>query len=231
VTVSDTGAGMTEEVREHMFEPFFTTKKPGQGTGLGLAAVHGTIHSHGGAIAVSSTVAVGTTIDLYLPAIERQFAEPPMLHTRTSPVAVGVGPMRARVLLADDEALVREATVSMLESFGCEVQAVGDGTALIDALAEGARPDLVVSDLAMPGLGGVRLVQTLEAIMPAGPLLLITGFSGDDVSKTCPPRRNRQLLRKPFTRSELQQAVHDLLGEARFARAADGAVPANTSGR
>ncbi len=230
LTVTDTGSGMTEDVREHMFEPFFTTKKPGQGTGLGLAAVHGTIHNHGGAIAVASGIGVGTTINLYLPAIDRQFTEPSMQRTR-SPVAVGVGPMRARVLLADDEALVREATASMLESFGCEVQSVGDGTALIDALAEGARPDLVVSDLAMPGLGGVRLVQTLEAIMPAGPLLLITGFSGDDVSKTCPPRRNRRLLRKPFTRSELQQAVHDLLGEARFARPVEDAASANTSGR
>jgi two-component system, cell cycle sensor histidine kinase and response regulator CckA len=232
VMVTDTGSGMTEEVREHMFEPFFTTKRPGHGTGLGLAAVHGTVLNHGGAIAVSSGVAIGTTIELYLPAIERQFAEPSMQRTQSSPVAVGVGPMRARVLLADDEALVCEATASMLESFGCEVQAVGDGTALIDALAEGARPDLVVSDLAMPGLGGVRLVQTLEAIMPARPLLLITGFSGDDVSKTCPPLRNRHLLRKPFTRSELQQAVHALLGEARFARTdGDVAPSANTSGR
>jgi CheY-like chemotaxis protein len=202
-------------VRERMFEPFFTTKQPGQGTGLGLAAVHGTIHSHGGAIAVSSCVGLGTTIDLYLPAIEQQLAEPPIQRARPL-VSVGFGPMRARVLLADDEALVREATAAMLESFGCEVQSVGDGTALIDALAEGAHPDLVVSDLAMPGLGGVRLVQTLEAIMPASPVLLITGFSGEDVSKTCPPRRNRHLLRKPFTRSELQQAVHDLLGSARF---------------
>jgi PAS domain S-box-containing protein len=213
LTVADTGLGMTEEVRERMFEPFFTTKAIGQGTGLGLSAVHGTIHSHGGAIAVSSTVGLGTTIVLYLPAIAQRHVEP--ADERARPI-VALGPMRPRVLLADDEAFARQATVAMLESLGCEVQAVADGTSLIDALAEGANPDLVVSDLAMPGLGGVRLVQTLEAILHDRPLLLITGFSGDDVSKTCPPRRNRQLLRKPFTRSELQQAIVGLLGPLRL---------------
>jgi CheY-like chemotaxis protein len=210
---------MSDEVRERMFEPFFTTKEIGQGTGLGLSAVHGTIHSHGGAIAVSSTVGHGTTIDLYLPAIERQPIESTEKRARS---IVSLGPMRARILLADDERFAREATAAMLESLGCEVQAVVDGTSLIDALAEGASPDLVVSDLAMPGLGGVRLVQTLEAIMPDRPLLLITGFSGDDVSKTCPPRRNRQLLRKPFTRGELQQSILGLLGAARLGPRADG---------
>ena len=103
----------------------------------------------------------------------------------------------ARVLLADDEALARMATVAMLESLGCEVRAVHDGTALIDALAEGELPDIIVSDLAMPGLGGVGLVQTLDALRPDCPLLLITGFSGEDVAAACTPRLNRKLLRKP----------------------------------
>jgi CheY-like chemotaxis protein len=175
---------------------------------------------------VSSYVGLGTTIDLYLPAVEPQLFASPSQRVRQA-ASASIGAMRARVLLAEDEALGREATVAMLASFGCEVKAVVDGTALIDALAEGVRPDLVVSDLAMPGLGGVRLVQTLEAIMPASPLLLITGFSGDDVSKTCPPRHNRRLLRKPFTRSELQQAVEDLLGSARFAGTTDDSASAN----
>jgi PAS domain S-box-containing protein len=216
VTVADRGSGMTDEVRERMFEPFFTTKALGKGSGLGLAAVHGTIRSHGGAIAVSTCVGVGTSVDLYLPALEPQLSE--LQNQPSSALTISFAPLRARVLLADDETFVRNATAAMLESLGCEVQSVGDGSALIDALAEGANPDLIVSDLAMPGLGGARLVQTLEAIRPTGPLILITGFSGDDVSKTCPPRSNRRLLRKPFMRAELQQTVHDLLGTSRFGK-------------
>jgi hypothetical protein len=157
---------MSDEVRERMFEPFFTTKALGQGTGLGLAAVHGTIRGHGGAIAVASNVGVGTSIDLYLPATEPQSAELP--KPVRSALTVAFAPLPARVLLAADEPLVRGAVAAMLESLGCQVQVVEDGSTLIDALAEGANPDLVVSDLAMPGLGGVRLVQTLEATVPQG---------------------------------------------------------------
>lgn len=216
LTVADGGSGMSAEVRERMFEPFFTTKGLGQGTGLGLAAVHGTIRGHGGAIAVSTRVGIGTSVDLYLPAIEPRLSELP--RQSRSALTVAFAPLPARVLLADDEPLVRNATAAMLESLGCQVQVVEDGSTLIDALAEGADPDLIVSDLAMPGLGGVRLVQTLEAIRPAGPLILITGFAGDDVAKTCPPRDNRRLLRKPFTLSELQQTLHALLGASRFGK-------------
>jgi CheY-like chemotaxis protein len=104
--------------------------------------------------------------------------------------------------------------VALLESAGCHVASVRDGTALIETLAAGAMPDVIVSDLAMPGLGGVKLVQTIEALRPDCALLLITGFSGDDVSIACPPRSRRRLLRKPFLRAELLRALNELLTQA-----------------
>jgi two-component system cell cycle sensor histidine kinase/response regulator CckA len=206
ISVEDTGTGISTDVREHMFEPFFTTKAPGEGTGLGLAAVHGTVRGHRGGIAVASQEGIGTQIAMILPAIEGSV----MIASEPSDTVLPTR-LHARVLLADDEALARSATTSLLEALGCEVQSVSDGTALIDAIAEGADPDVIVSDLAMPGLGGVNLVQTLEAMRPHCALLLITGFSGDDVSNACPARSGRRLLRKPFSRAELLRALSELL--------------------
>jgi CheY-like chemotaxis protein len=176
---------------------------------FGLPAVHGTVRAHGGAIAITTAPGVGTTFELYLPAmLAASVAEAP---ERPSAPLVVLSPMHARVLLADDEALARTATAAMLESLGCEVRAVDNGAALIAALAEGELPDLIVSDLAMPGLAGIGLVQALDALRPGCPLLLITGFSGEDVSAACTPRLNRRLLRKPFQRADLQKQLRELL--------------------
>jgi PAS domain S-box-containing protein len=208
IRVGDTGSGMTERVRERMFEPFFTTKPAGKGTGLGLAAVHGTMRSHQGTIAVNSQIGVGTHIELFMPAIaserlsksELPVPEPPQLPS-----------FRARVLLADDEPLLRDVLVAMLQSANCEVQAVSDGEALLDALAAGATPDVIVTDLVMPGIGGTHLLHMLEASQPACPLVLITGYAGEDVSVGLSRRTRHRLLRKPFQHAELMAAIAELL--------------------
>ena len=206
IRVSDTGAGMSEAVRERMFEPFFTTKPAGKGTGLGLAAVHGTVRAHRGAIVVHSQEGVGSTFDLYFPA-----AAATQHATRAPEDRAAAPPLCARVLVADDEPLVREALVAILVVAGCEVQVVDSGEALIETLAAGATPDVIISDLMMPGLSGRRLVQTLEATRPGCPLLLITGFTGDDVSTALSGRSSHRLLRKPIAQAELIKALQELL--------------------
>jgi PAS domain S-box-containing protein len=209
--VSDTGSGMSEAVRERLFEPFFTTKAVGKGTGLGLAAVHGTVLNHRGTIAVTSQPGIGTTLELTFPA-----APAPAVAIRTSDVrATQPSRMHARVLLADDEPLVRDTLTAMLQATGCEVRAVNNGEALLEALATGPTPDLIVSDLIMPGLSGKDLVRALETFTPGCPLLLITGFSAEDVSSALSGRSSHRLLRKPFTRSELLKALHELLPKQR----------------
>lgn len=208
IRVSDTGAGMSEAVRERIFEPFFTTKATGKGTGLGLAAVHGTVRNHRGAIVVHSREGVGTTFDLYFPA--GRGSKPSIVVPEDRPPSQR---LCASVMVADDEPLVRDALVAVLVLAGCEVHAVESGEALIEALASGATPDVIVSDLVMPGLSGKNLVQTLENTRPGCPLLLITGFTGDDVSDVLTGRSSHRLLRKPIAQAELVRALRELLPE------------------
>ena len=205
IRVQDTGTGMSQAVREQLFDPFFTTKSLGQGSGLGLAAVHGTVSNHLGAVVVESEEGVGSRFDLYFP----WHAEPP--RAARAPEPVSTPPLCARVLLADDEPLVRQTLVAMLTHDGCQVQAVDSGEALVAALATGPAPDVIVSDLMMPGLCGIQLVRTLQATRRGCPLLLITGFTGDDVSRALPSDNSCLLLRKPFTQSELYAALAQLL--------------------
>ena len=207
LSVEDTGTGMSREVREHMFDPFFTTKAAGEGTGLGLSAVHGTMRGHHGAIAVHSQVGVGTRIELLLPALESLANEAAQERFDGGVPAS----LKARVLLADDEALARSAIASLLVTAGCEVQALADGAAIMEVLRHGPAPDVIVTDLAMPGLCGVELVKAIEALRPDCPLLLITGYSGDDVAAALPSRRGRLRRREPVARAEVLRSGTELL--------------------
>ena len=241
ISVADTGTGMSDDVREHVFEPFFTTKEVGKGTGLGLAAVHGTVRSHRGTISVQSREGHGSLFELYFPRAKSARAA-----ARASSESSSGARLAARVYLADDEPLVRNAVSAMLESIGCQVRALPSGDALIEALASGPRPgsagdrwssegsrpsgasfpDVIVTDLAMPGLDGSKLIQALERICPGVPMLLITGFSGEDISAAFSGRSEHRLLRKPFTRQDLHRSLSELLNavaQANPTRAASGA--------
>lgn len=206
IRVTDTGVGMSDAVRERIFEPFFTTKPLGRGSGLGLSAVHGTMRNHHGAVDVRSQEGVGSSFELLLPVTE---VERVPTQSRTEELA----PKRihARVLLADDEPLIRNTLTAILTGAGCEVQIARDGEMLLEALAAGAKPDVVITDLIMPGLSGLRLVQTLEATYPRCPLILMTGYIGEDISAALSPRVHRRLLRKPFSRIELLNTLHEIL--------------------
>ena len=205
--VSDTGSGMSDAVRERVFEPFFTTKPMGRGTGLGLAAVHGTVRNHHGAIEVHSRQGEGSCFELYLPAIA------PTAELKAEAAARKVMRLQARVLLADDEPLVRRMLTVMLRGAGCEVQETVDGESLMAALAAGAKPDVIISDMVMPGLSGRSLIQALEATRPGCPLLLITGYTGEDVSAALTGRSPHRVLRKPFVQAELLEAIQELMEE------------------
>ena len=207
IRVSDTGTGMGEQVRERMFEPFFTTKPTGLGSGLGLAAVHGTLRNHGGAIEVWSEPGMGTEIELLIPALDSESCELEHLERETP----ALEPLHARVLLADDELSLRRTMTLMLKAEGCEVEAVPNGEALVQVLGQSPRPDVIITDLMMPGINGGRLLRLLSSTVPACPLILITGFSGEDVAGNLPTDTPHRLLRKPFTRAELMAAMRALL--------------------
>lgn len=214
IRVSDTGMGMSPEVRERIFEPFFTTKPSGQGTGLGLSAVHGTLRNHHGAIVVQSRTGQGSIFELLLPAMNASEHEP------EAPVQSLVAPkaLAANVLLAEDEPLVRSIITKMLTRAGCEVRAVNDGQSLLRELESGPMPDVIMTDVMMPGLSGARLLSALEAVNPGCPLLLMTGYTGEDIRDLLSGRSRHQLLRKPFAQADLMHALEALLSAAQRQR-------------
>jgi PAS domain S-box-containing protein len=201
VSVSDTGTGMDEQVRAHLFEPFFTTKRMGEGTGMGLAAVYGTVRSHRGAIEVDTRVGRGTTFTIYLPVEEAEPARPPA-------ESLPPRPRDARVLVVDDEADVRELVRDMLETLGYQVVTCRDG---LDAVAvyerEWATIDLVVLDMVMPRLGGRATLARLRAINAEVRAIVATGVGLDGEAAEVMREGAVGFVQKPFALRELAAKV------------------------
>ena len=211
VTVGDTGAGMSAETLARAGEPFFTTKPVGRGTGLGLAMARSFAEGSGGRMTVDSAPGQGTCIALWLPAMaENSIAVP--LPPRAGPAAV---PMRhARVLLVDDEPVVREVLASQLADAGYRVTEAENGAAALDRLAEGLACDVLVSDLAMEGIDGVTLIREARRARPGLPAILVTGYAGDAAALAVGQRVDGgfTLMRKPVTGTQLVDQVAAVLG-------------------
>ena len=172
VRVRDTGAGIPVDVVDRVFEPFFTTKGIGEGTGMGLAIVHGIVTGHGGAMTVDSTPGEGTTFTLYLPQMAQDAAPP---AAASAPV---VPPGKGRLLLVDDEEVLARLGQALLERLGYEVAAYSSSLAALEAFqAEPSRFDLIITDQTMPVMTGATLVAELRHIRPDIPIILCTGFS------------------------------------------------------
>jgi CheY-like chemotaxis protein len=207
ISVEDSGAGMSADVRSRIFEPFFTTKPIGSGTGLGLAMVLGVVHQAGGHIRVESTVGVGTTITLYFRAVpldEKQRAQ------RPSPASMrGSG----RILVVDDEEGVRTVLQRLLSRIGYEVDAVGDATTALAMLSgTPTRFDLVLSDILMPGMNGLELAtELIEAKIPVA-VVLMTGFADGATVREATETFKLPVLRKPFEVDQLAAILEDALG-------------------
>ena len=162
---------MTPELLEHIFDPFFTTKEVGEGSGMGLAMVHGTVTNHGGAITVESTLGVGTLFKIYLPRIAQR-------DQRREPVETRACEGQGRILLVDDENAIAQATSGLLQAYGYEVMTHLKSAIALDAFR--ASPDafdLVITDQTMPEMTGERLVAELRRCRPDIPVILCTGFS------------------------------------------------------
>jgi CheY-like chemotaxis protein len=188
-----------------IFDPYFTTKEVGQGTGMGLAVVHGIVTQHGGAISVQSMRGQGTSFQVSLPVRD---TEP----LPASPPTVALSSGQGRILFIDDEpALVRTAQ-AFLERLGYEVVTE---TRSLDALAlfrkQPERFDLVITDMTMPGMTGERLAQELRRIRPEIPIILCTGFSRQLSEKEATTRGISAFLMKPVGLQELAKTVQTVL--------------------
>lgn len=197
--VSDSGRGMPADVLTRIFDPFFSTKGDG-GSGLGLAVSRGIIDRHGGSIEVESMPERGTTFTVRLPRCPEPSSVPPPAVEQ---------PRAARVLLVDDETLVRHALTAMLERLGMEVMAVGDGVAALERMEDEAF-DLVLTDLSMPTVSGAAVVAAVKERHPDTKVVLATGYA--DKPEAAEARLEADgFLRKPFTLEQLTGLLSELL--------------------
>jgi two-component system cell cycle sensor histidine kinase/response regulator CckA len=206
LTVRDTGTGMPPEVVQHLFEPFFTTKPAGAGTGLGLATVYGIVDQAGGHVSVDSAPGKGAQFDLWFPRTRRPEAaalEP-------------AGETRPRhgtetVLVVEDDALVRNLTVRVLRGAGYHVLVASRGSEALEVVREGPAPDLVVTDVVLPGVGGRDLAATLREARPDLPVLYVSGYTGDTIADHGVLAPGVEFLPKPFTGRALLERVRTIL--------------------
>jgi PAS domain S-box-containing protein len=209
VSVTDTGHGMDRATLERVFEPFFTTKRPGVGTGLGLAVVHGIMRNHDGVANVESAPGIGTVFHLYFPRL----ASAESVRTSDSTdVPMGRG---ERVLFVDDEPQITNITRRTLERLGYRVLALGSATdALKTFRADPSAFDVVISDLTMPGLTGAQLAVEMRRLRANLPVILSTGYLDRLDAKTAHDLHVRELLIKPYTTEALANAVRRALSTA-----------------
>jgi PAS domain S-box-containing protein len=208
VTVSDTGQGMSEEVQKHLFEPFFSTKAPGQGTGLGLASVYGTISQHGGGIEVDSALGRGTSFRVYLPRSTQPAlkpAEPPRPPTPTTTAGV-------RVLVVDDEEFVAEFVADTLAGLGYAVTRRQDGLSALEHYREQWRAiDLIVLDMNMPNMSGPETFAAMRLVNPEAKVLIMSGYSEEGGVEELLRQGALGFLPKPFRPDVLARQVAQIM--------------------
>ena len=213
ITVADTGTGIAPDLLENIFEPFFTTKEMGDGTGLGLASVHGTVTQAGGRVVVESTLGQGSTFRVYLPAAPEDAPSPSAApEAPAAPVAGGT----ETVLLCEDEAPLRALLERMLGRAGYRVAAAVDAAHALELAGglEGAY-DMLVTDVVMPGGSGLDLADELARRDGARPLLLISGFNAETVDRRASMPAGSAFLEKPFESADLLATVRSLLDASR----------------
>ncbi|MDT7042803.1 PAS domain S-box protein [Candidatus Nitronereus thalassa] len=206
--VKDTGTGISKHDMSRIFDPFYTTKGVGEGTGLGLAVVHGIVSNHQGAISVESTEGKGTTFSVFFPEIDSI-----EISTENSPLAPPVGLEKpARILFVDDERPIAEIGKEVLESMGCQVEICTNGTEAYRRFQEDPdRFDMVISDQTMPGMTGDALAKALRTLRADLPIVLCTGFS-----HTMTPEKAKQtgihaFLKKPVLKEDLIETLNQIL--------------------
>jgi PAS domain S-box-containing protein len=207
LTVRDTGPGMPPSVRERIFDPFFTTKGPGEGTGLGLAVVHGIVTSHRGVITVDSAPGLGTRFEVFLPRLDA----PEHAPTRAEPPIPGG---TERILFVDDEPLLTHLWDRMLQGLGYRVLSCTDGLEALEIFR--ATPeafDVVITDQTMPKITGEELARELLRLRPDLPIILCTGFSHTMTEEKAKAMGVRAYLTKPLARRDIAQAIRRVLGQ------------------
>jgi CheY-like chemotaxis protein len=207
ISVIDTGIGMPPGVLQRVFEPFFTTKESGKGTGLGLSMVYGFVQQSGGHIEVDSTPGEGTTISIFLPRAEpSESVQPSMADSESVIPTFAQG---HTVLVVEDDANVRQVTVSTLESLGFAVKEARTGDEAAAMLNDNSDVQVVLSDVKMPGMTGIELAQLVKQQWPSINVLLTSGYVETDERV-----QEFEFIHKPFRTADLAQKLQAMLGMA-----------------
>jgi two-component system cell cycle sensor histidine kinase/response regulator CckA len=206
LAVSDDGAGMSEDVRTHLFEPFFTTKERGKGTGLGLAMVYGAVRQNGGRIEVYSEISQGTTFKIYLPAA-KSVPEPIVSKPSTFPRT-----RTTSILLVEDDARVRLFAENVLRRLGHTVHAFPNGEQALAAL-ESLRPlpDLLITDVVMPGLNGRVVAERVVGVLPKVRVMFVSGYTQNVIVNQGVLKEGIEFLAKPYSVEQLARRVWEIL--------------------
>ncbi|RLA86666.1 MAG: hypothetical protein DRG58_11810 [Deltaproteobacteria bacterium] len=211
LSVSDTGFGMSPEVRERIFEPFYTTKELGKGTGLGLAMVYGVVQSHAGYITCDSEPGQGTTFRIYLPALA-QAQE--VVESRKEQILTIPWQGTETILLVDDEEILRDLGRRMLERFGYRVITAGSGEEALEIFKERSSDiDLVLLDLSMPGIGGIKCLKELIRLQPQARVLVSSGYADTAVNKQVLQAGARGVIHKPYRLKHLHETLREILDQ------------------
>jgi PAS domain S-box-containing protein len=207
ICVSDTGTGISSEAMPHIFDPFFTTKEMGKGTGLGLSTVYGIVRQSGGFISVDTKVPGGTTFKIYLP---RQCGMAPVAvpkRENARPKTVG----SKRILLAEDDAALREIVSIQLEELGYTVLAASNGREALRMAEKQEGPiDLLLTDVVMPGMNGRQLADRLKQKIPALKVLFVSGYSGDVILREGSLEPGAYFVHKPITKMALDEKLRSI---------------------
>jgi PAS domain S-box-containing protein len=208
LTVSDTGAGMSEETQSRLFEPFFTTKEPGKGTGLGLSTVYGIVKQSGGTIAVQSRVDAGTTFTIAFPAAGGAGRVAP-------PDGDAPQPGRGTLLLVEDQEALCGLATRTLRQLGYQVLTSASGEEALERLERHpGRIDLMITDVVLPALGGRELAARAAEIRPRMPVIFTSGYTDDAVLHHDVVADASRFLAKPYSRAALADRVRDVLARS-----------------
>jgi len=221
LAVSDTGEGMTEEVRRRIFEPFFTTKEKGKGTGLGLSTVYGIVKQSGGNIWVYSELGKGTTFKVYLPQVAAQIPEPAEKVVEVAPRGGS-----ETILLVEDEEVVRGLARRILEQAGYSVVEASKGDEALRFCEErAAEVDLLLTDVVMPEMSGKELADRLKSQNPELKMMFMSGYTDESIVHHGVLDSSVEFIQKPFTPASLIRKVRDVLDSNGRTKTSDGRVP------
>jgi signal transduction histidine kinase/DNA-binding response OmpR family regulator/CHASE3 domain sensor protein len=215
IAVTDTGTGMTEAAIVRAVEPFYTTKAEGKGTGLGLSMVYGFARQSGGHFRIDSTLGQGTTVTLFIP---RTDAAPRTVIDSTTAIPRAAG---EKVLVVEDDMAVRAAAIETLRALGYRTQEAEDGGAALALFADGERPDILFTDVVMPGKPSAReLAERARAMHPRLAVLFTSGYTQHGIVHDGEIDADVQLIGKPWQTEELARRLRDALERARKAHIA-----------